>query len=352
MFGTDDVLLGSSNVAGLQVQMAFWAQSFSNNGWDTYSFSKNKKQTLLGIHYIEHKESSLLKKFHLSIIDTFRLYWKGFTIQPSLIIFRGFSKGLYLLATLCRLFRVKLVFFGASDVNFCPGKELPAGNNDQTKAFQKGLKKVDYFVAQNSYQNEMLYLNYKKEALVLPNIWIEQTIDAGNEKKYAAVWVSNFRKLKRPEWFVELAKALPQYKFAIAGGGRLDCELYDKIHNQAETLQNLDFLGPQPWLSVLSLMSSSFLVVCTSEFEGFPNTFLQAWSLGLPVVSTVDPSEIIIDNKLGFVVESPEELIDKVALLITDNTIYNKCADNVTTYFVNNHSAQIGYSKLIEYINN
>ena len=34
------------------------------------------------------------------------------------------------------------------------------------------------------------------------------------------------------------------------------------------------------------------MLLSTSDFEGFPNTFLEAWSVGLPIVSTFDPDTV------------------------------------------------------------
>ena len=42
----------------------------------------------------------------------------------------------------------------------------------------------------------------------------------------------------------------------------------------------------------------SKILINTSSFEGFPNTFVQAWANGVPVISLkVDPDNIIKKKK-------------------------------------------------------
>ena len=45
-----------------------------------------------------------------------------------------------------------------------------------------------------------------------------------------------------------------------------------------------------------SLYQDALCLCCTSVLEGFPNTFLEAWSVGLPVVSSFDPDHLIAER--------------------------------------------------------
>lgn len=348
--GIDNVLSGSSKVAGIQIQMSFWAKTFLEQGWKVYSFSDNgENNSINNIEFVRESSSRLLTQLHLRTILELCDCWKAVFRQKSdLVINRGASRSLFFLECLCRIKKVKLVQFGASDTDFIPGQEILAGNSLNKKLYRRAIKKTKYIISQNNKQHDSLQKYYCKESIVLPNIWIpaNQVVE---HKSYDALWVANLRPLKKAEWFVNLAKKMPQYKFAIVGGA-LSKEYYEQIMQMASEVDNLSFLGAKSFTEVNILLAKSRLLVCTSEFEGFPNTFLQAWSCDVPVVSTVNPCGCITEFSLGKVVENESQLRLAVYELLNTDELYAKCQQNIRNYFAAHHDANLAYQQVTKLI--
>ncbi len=338
---------GSANVGGIAVQLYFWAKAFVEAGWIVYTMSPKPIATKEGIRFIRYRNWGKLDIVH----EWFHTFWVYLRYNPSLVMERGAGRSLYPVARLANLFHIKMILFGASDVNFEPGKELISGGEHNRRLFQKGILLVRYIVVQNRHQQKTLLENYGRQSLVLPNIWGVAPMIKIQADSIDVVWVANFRQLKRPEWIINAAKNLPQYRFMMIGGPDADKDYYNRIAQEASGIENLSFMGKQPFAATCNLVGRARLLACTSEFEGFPNTFLQAWSKGLPVITTVNPSGIVSDKHLGSVVSSENEFQESLAAMLTDEKLYNDCATAVNEFFVEQYSSKTQFDKLLHYIN-
>ena len=204
---------------------------------------------------------------------------------------------------------------------------------------------------QNRYQQKKLKENYGKASLLIPNIWGEISVsDNAETEECDALWIANLRKLKRAEWFLYAAQCLPKYRFVLAGGPTKDMSYYKKIQAFAKDIPNLTFCGQQTFEQTNKLVSATKLLVCTSEFEGFPNTFLQAWAQGKPVISTVDPNGTISECGLGCIIEDKEELLKRIPDLLEDKKLYQEKQEKIRSYFKSVHSADKRYEELKKFL--
>ena len=85
------------------------------------------------------------------------------------------------------------------------------------------------------------------------------------------------------------------------------------------------------------LFQTCTLLCCTSKLEGFPTTFLEAWSSGMPVVTTFDPDGIVQRNGLGRVATTIEEVVTHLKSLPGTNE-YSVMSAAVKKYYADNHS--------------
>ncbi len=116
---------------------------------------------------------------------------------------------------------------------------------------------------------------------------------------------------KEPTSFYWVRKKNPNEKFVMVGGDR-DPRFKRDIMNQAEKVPNLEIKRYLPFNEANKEFRKAKLFVNTSNYEGFPNTFLQAWSYGTPVISFVDPHNLIKENRLGIRVHDINEMVQKV----------------------------------------
>lgn len=348
-FGSiDDFINKTGHTGGINVQMYFWAKTFSQKDWTVYTFSERGFTGVLeSIHFISNKVNKLFLKLHLGIVQEIVSIFRGVIAKrPDVIIVRGACRVLHPLSIICKLYKIKLVFFGASDVNFVPGRD---GSGVSVRLYRKALKRTPYIVAQNEFQQKMAEKNYGKKPIILFNLWNAIDVEKSAKYVYDAIWVSNLSPVKQAELYLELAKKLPEYKFAIVGGVRNQA-YYNRIEVEARSIENLEFLGYRNFDDISRLISSSKLLICTSEHEGFPNTFLQAWAMNVPVISTVNPSDVITKYNLGYYVGNVEDMEKKVRYLIENDEYRYKVSDNISSYFVANHSCDGAFEKLIGYL--
>ncbi|WP_245809444.1 glycosyltransferase family 4 protein [Desulfamplus magnetovallimortis] len=346
----DKFILGESFFGGgITVQMYFWAKIFVANGWEVFSFSKTNKTVNEDIKFIKSPD----RKYASIIFDLFLSLYFILKFKPDVIFTRGASRKIGYLSIYAKITKTKLVFLGASDINFIKGKENISGLKHNTKLYQSGLKKINYFIVQNQLQQKTLQENYNKNGIIIPNIWgVDKKNRFSNQSSLPSsdlLWVTNFRKLKRPQWFINLAKQIPEKKFIMVGAP-IDQKLYHTAQQEAEKVNNIQFTGGLSFEQTNLLFRQCRLFVCTSEFEGFPNTFLQAWSNDVPVVATVDPSDVIKKNKLGLVVNTEEELLLAVNKLLLDSSFYRAIQNKIQQYFEKNYDSQTQFEKALTYI--
>src|SRR5690606_14805489 len=75
---------------------------------------------------------------------------------------------------------------------------------------------------------------------------------------------------------------------------------WGQLMDRVGKLTNLTYLGLQAQDTVNKVLAESHIFINTSEYEGFANTFIQAWMRGAPVLSlSVNPDNIFDDKTLG-----------------------------------------------------
>jgi glycosyltransferase involved in cell wall biosynthesis len=220
-------------------------------------------------------------------------------------------------AWFCRQHRKHFVFRIASDAYCIPGKQLIRFWRDR-KIYEYGLKRADLIVAQTEYQQRLLRTNYGLDSQIASLVVEPPKQKERPPRDIDVLWVSNFRDVKRPELAIELARQLPQLRFTVVGGGPEKQQI--QMLRAAAELPNLHYAGPVAYDAVGAYFDRAKILVNTSSVEGFPNTFVQAWIRGVPVVTFFDPDGLVQKRGLGVAVASFEHMVLTLDELIGDNT--------------------------------
>ncbi len=192
---------------------------------------------------------------------------------------------------------------------------------------------------QNHYQLKMLKKNYNKNGKIIKNhIKINDVDLAKKSESPTVLWVGSMAEVKQPWLVVELAKMMPSVKFQMIGGYQDDPTLYNDMKRQSEELENFEFLGVVPFEEIDYYFNKAWILVNTSMFEGFPNSFLQAWMNHMPVVSiNANPDETITNYKLGFYSRNLKQLKEDLSILLNNKDLIKEMGINGRKYVENNH---------------
>jgi len=253
-------------------------------------------------------------------------------------------------ALFCRINAKQFVLAGANDWNFEKGNERNLPNLIDKLFSRLGIRMADEVLVQNNRQKRLLEKYYRRKGVVFYNVFPCRKLR--NISRHV-LWVSRVENYKRPKLFLELAQRLPGCSFVMVGGKSEDPVLEKQVEQEAAILENVTYLGQQSFDRVEDLFDKSYVFVNTSipGCEGFPNTFLQAWSRGIPVISFFDIDNLIIENDLGMVVSSMTEMEKAVRILLDYKYNHQQNAETIQAFFERQFSLDSRVAEFAEILN-
>jgi len=225
-----------------------------------------------------------------------------------------------LLALFCWRARRRFVFRTASDSDCDPSRLLVRFARDRW-LYHYGLRRADAILTQSAFQAGALERHYALQGRTAA--MLVEAPRAAAFRDLDVLWTSNVRRVKRPDRILELAGQLPGLMIHMVGGSLAGEEaLFASVRDAARARDNVTFHGRLPYRDANALYDRAKVLVNTSDVEGFPNSYLQAWIRGVPVVTLIDPDAIIEREGLGVAVKSPTHLADAVGHLLGDTAAW------------------------------
>lgn len=339
----------TGTAGGAELQQVLLAKELAKDGFDVsfvvHDHGQKPLEIVEGIKIFKLPTSSYvgIKSYPLKLY----IFWKTLgQINADIYYKRAASYATGFIAFFCLLKKKKFVYSIAhrTDVDGIHTldsflKNLhPLEGSLHKQMFKFGIKRADCIIAQNEEQRELLKKNFDRESMLIKSMCLIPDEKPKKSVPPIVLWVSSMQDWKQPELFLELAKAIPTARFQMIGGPSSDKQFYEQIKAAANKISNLDFVGFVPYYEVNQYFDRDSIFINTSTVEGFPNTFLQAWTRYTPVVSlNVDPDEIICKNTLGFHSRTFEQMVEDVKLLLENEGLREEMGKNGRRYVGQEH---------------
>lgn len=354
-------------LGGAEIQTYFYAKEFARQGWDVFfltAIKKEKKSEFdnTGIKLVFFSESKFF------FITWLKIIFKLIFINADLYYYRHHKYSIGLIAIICKIFGKKYVWSVIHN-DYC---RKNASINTLIESYKKyksllkilakcklkfeyvlfnfGVNNADLIIAQNKIQKRTIKQEFSKKSIIIYNSHPLPKEDT-SKKKNQIIFVSTMRFFKQPEIFAQVAGKLRNSSLMFLAVGENYGEK-DKAERLKELFcqNNVKYIGACPLEMVNRLIGESKVLVNTSLNEGFPNTFIQAWLRGVPVVSlNVDPDNLIKTKKLGFFSGGDiDKLTEEIVLLIQDQKLWKKLSDNCKNFAVKHFDISKTVTKLSE----
>jgi glycosyltransferase involved in cell wall biosynthesis len=285
-------------------------------------------------------------EFHGIMQGHYLLDWYRFlsSRRPDWLYWRGATHLFGPLVQIAHFNRVQTIFAAAFDTDVHLRNAL-TGRRHWWPLYAWGLSKTERLFMQHRGQLEELSPQWRQKATVVPSIGdmhINITPHACRERYVA--WVGMLRQPKRPDLLLQIARRSPQIKYIVCGGAsshRSPSGYSERLIEQLRGLPNILFRGQVSPEQAERVIAEAAALLCTSDQEGFPNTFLQAWSHGTPVVTLkVDPDSVIRRQELGAITGAIDVTVERLEQLLQSPEERQGIATRAGEYIRGHHSAQ------------
>jgi glycosyltransferase involved in cell wall biosynthesis len=153
------------------------------------------------------------------------------------------------------------------------------------------------------------------------------------------------RQPKRPDVLAQIARQAPAIRFVVCGGPtthKSPPEYGARIMAELRAMANIEFLGQTAPDKTVQIIADAGILLSTSDEEGFPNTFLEAWASGTPVVTLkIDPDRLIRRHGLGAVSGTVETAVGDLTALLDSPRRRDEIAARAQRYVAEQHSEEV-----------
>ena len=331
---------GRDAIGGLERNIWFHSRALAAAGWSVQigvrgGLKANDRRIIEGVEYVGIGQGRILMDWYrfLSAEQPNWLYWGGASILWGPLV------------EIAKLAGVRTVFAAALDADVVPRRAVFRRSN-WWPLFAWGIWRADRIFVQHGGQMSLLSPSLRVKASILPKVCIVPTAIRPHARREAYVaWVGTLRRHKRPDILIEIARRVPEIRFIVCGAPMdylTDLSYGTQMMETLARLPNVDYRGRVPPEEADQVIADAAVLLCTSDEEGFPNTFTQAWSSGTPIVTlTVDPDNLIKKKMLGVVSGSVNDAAKDIRTLMASSNQREEIGVRARQHISENHNPAV-----------
>lgn len=275
-------------------------------------------------------------------VAAFRNMWKTLRdIEADVYLHAGAGVEVGAYALICRLLRRRFVFVVASSADLC----RPNGQVQGPLAwlFPLGVRLADAVVCRTAEQMEWLRTRYRREGvLIRSGHHVPERVPEAQARleKTTVLWVGRMHPLKQPGMFLDLAERLPKERCVmVIMHDPAHEDLARAVRARASALENVFLHEDVPFTEMEKFYERAKLIVNTSTYEGFPNTFVQAAMHGTAILSwIVDPDGVLTRHRIGICAEgSYDRLVASAERVCAVESLRTELGKRAAEYALENH---------------
>lgn len=295
----------------------------------TADYGQPRRQTIQNVQLFK----SL--KFSENSLTGARKIWRTMKqANARFYMIKTLSPGVPLVWTFCRLHKRKFMYRTAHQ-NECD-QSYRSSHPLIGRLFEFCLRRADKVFVQNQSDGELLKQNLGLETVFIPNGHLFSQTES--QEKKSILWVGRTADFKHPERFPELARAFPQEQFVMICRRATDDSAYDRIRQQADTVENLEFISEVEFARIGDYFAQAKVFVNTSDSEGFANTFIQAAAARTPILTwIVNPDNFLTQYQCGLACQGDADKLKQGLSFLLDQDRYIELGQNAAQYVRQHH---------------
>ena len=343
----DDPKLG--HIGGAEMQQALIGREFAKRGYKvsfvTLDHGQDNELEIDGMRIIKAYEPNVGIRMLRFLHPRLTSLWRAMKRADADIYYQRTRDSITgIVAAFCRWHRRKFVYAVAHDYD-CMTDPPRFRARHLRISYRYGLRRANLVIAQTVTQQKLLRDNFGINSMVIPNCAPGGADAVASARGRRLLWIGSLRPIKRLELLLDIAEQHQDLQFKVVGDGNSESEYVQRLRSRAKAIPNVHLHGMVPHAYVHQFYQRAAALICTSRAEGFPNTFLEAWSHGLPVVTTFDPDGIISSQGLGKVCKDVPELVAGIRQLLDSPERWQKMSRRARQFYLKNFTVDTVMAK-------